>query len=238
MQRTSSWMVCGLMLAMTTLMGCQRVWMEDPANGLGRAELIEPMATTADIAPLFPLRRDKGRFQIVEGDDDGYAFAWQLEPAGQGWVYTYEGYQQVWILQDEAGALRIVREDDLDEDVQVTYEPAVLMLPAKLETGFSESETVTMTVRSLDGTQLRSVGTCINTVTVLGKQSVSTPAGQFEAVMVETRRQVQLPIARVEVQIISAFVPGRGQVAERVVQKVRALGLFDTEEVREVRLVE
>ncbi len=238
MQQNVSGIVFAVVIGLWALAGCQRVWKEDPANALGKGELVEPVASPHDIVALFPLRADKGRFQIVEGDDDGYVFGWRLEPVGQGWVFTYEGYQQVWLRAEADGALRIVREDDLDEEVQVTYEPALLMLPTKLEIGEAISETVTMTVRSLDGSQLRSVGTCINTVTLLGVQTVSTPAGAFEAVIVETRRQVQLPIARVEVQIISAFVPGRGQVAERVVQKVRALGLFDTEEVREERLVE
>lgn len=216
--------------------GCQRVWVEDPGNLLGLAGPVEPIPAEIETASLFPLEKARGRFRIVEGEQDGLDFEWNLKPAPHGWIYSYEGLQRVWLVKDAQDALRITREDDLDEEVQVTYEPGLLMLPRLIRSEVEETETATMVVRSLDGRELRSTGICSNTITVVGRQKVNTPAGDFMAILVRSHRRIQLPIASVEVEILSAYVPGKGQVAERVTQKIRALRFFDMEEGREVRL--
>lgn len=234
---TFRWLCLCLSVSVTLLLsGCARVWLEDPGNLLGQAELVNPVPTEISTTDLFPLQDAKGRFLVIEGDNDGLKFSWTLKSSSDGWIYNYQGLQKVWFIQDETGALYITREDDFEEEVRVVYEPAILALPALLNSQTAHEQKVEMTVTSLNGKEVRSRGPCYNSITLLGRQTISTPAGEFEAVVVRSKRRVQLPIAKVEIDILSAYVPGRGQVAERISQQIKALNFFDMEEVREIRL--
>ncbi|NJL31505.1 MAG: hypothetical protein HC898_07690 [Phycisphaerales bacterium] len=172
---TVRWLCLCLSVGVTSLLsGCARVWLEDPGNLLGQAELVNPIPTQISTTDLFPLLDAKGRFLVIEGDNDGLKFPWTLKSSNDGWVYSYQGLQKVWFIQDENGALYITREDDFEEEVRVVYEPAILALPAMLNSQTAHEQKVEMTVTSLNGKEVRSRGPCYNSITLLGRQTIST----------------------------------------------------------------
>jgi hypothetical protein len=89
--------------------------------------------------------------------------------------------------------------------------------------------------RLVDGS-LRDKGQCTYRVELLGWQFLTTPAGAFEARVIRTTRQIKLRFAKVTVVVLDAYSPDGGQVAQRVDQTIRTLGLISVHSHEELRL--
>jgi hypothetical protein len=63
------------------------------------------------------------------------------------------------------------------------------------------------------------------------------PAGAFRAVRVDLERSVDVLVADARVTIELGFVPGRGEVLERTLQRVSFLGFGGTRERRSLELL-
>src|SRR5690606_36146332 len=98
------------------------------ATATAPAEAAAPATGPIDAATLFPLQPRSGMMRIMEGPQAGKLLPFELEQADDHWVLTLQSRQRVYLRQDPQGGLAIFREDDLTEQVQVEYDPALPML--------------------------------------------------------------------------------------------------------------
>lgn len=106
---------------------------------------------------------------------------------------------------------------------RIDYEPPALLLPARLEPGVQGHSESRVTIHDLDGGRAKT-GTCVHDVRLVGESIVETRAGAFRSVRVDVARSVDVLLADARVTIELAFVPGRGRVLERMVQRVSVFG--------------
>lgn len=147
-----------------------------------------------------------------------------------------EGHQSAEFVVDDAVSL--LAEDDYTSKVRVVYDPPMTILPAMLRAGetteqLSESA---MTVTNLADGSPRDKGRCKYKVELLGRDNVVTPAGSFDAWIVRTTRHLTLQMASGTVVTHSAYVEGRGLIAEHVEQNLKMLGLIAIKSEDEFRL--
>lgn len=147
-----------------------------------------------------------------------------------------EGHQSAEFVVNDA--VNLLADDDYASKVRVVYEPAMVVMPARLRAGetteqLSESS---MTVTNLADGSPRDKGRCKYKVELLGKARVVTPAGSFDAWIVRTTRHLTLQMANGTVVTHSAYVEGRGLIAEHVEQNLKMLGLIAVKSEDEFRL--
>jgi len=147
-----------------------------------------------------------------------------------------EGHQSAEFVVNDA--VNLLAEDDYASKVRVVYEPAMVVMPARLRAGetteqLSESS---MTVTNLADGSPRDRGRCKYKVELLGKARVATPAGSFDAWIVRTTRHLSLQMAGGTVVTHSAYVEGRGLIAEHIEQNLKMLGLIAVRSEDEFRL--
>lgn len=218
-----------LMAVAATVAGC--VAAPPPVAGPGG---FTPVPTTA-MADLFPLSARMAHFQITRGYNTGQRVDWSLTADGEGWLQTLESINRVHYRTGDDGALLIVREDDFREKVQVTYDPPV-RLPSSLTMGQTVQGQCKVTIRKVADGSVRESGTMTYQVDLLGRRTIDTPAGPLAVVTVRMKRQIRLHMASVTVEIVDDYGMGRGPVAQRTAQTVRALGLGGSPQTFEVRL--
>lgn len=273
--------ILGLSLLTLSLVGCQSVAPSTPVptDVLGAPNALSPpippipttstSQTTIPIPPddrcgelkatdLLPLAPHQGIYRFFEGDQTGLdiPFSFSLDTDNPNlWRQELTGQTITWFSRLVDGSIAILREDDLREEVSVRYEPALIVLPAHLSATPMRA-TSRMTVCDLDDGLLKTAGPCDYQVTYLGTQKLGTWAGVIDVHLVQVHRQIRLPIAKVNVQVITAYQAGHspqknragaksinqggkggGQVAERVIQTTQALGFFGSRETSETRLV-
>ena len=222
-------------VGLALLGGCADQGWNIGKNILGARQQLAPVTAQA-AATLFPLKPTTGQFRIVEGDDAGDDFHFSLTPDVKGWKFTYDQRQVTYLQPAADGALLITREDSLDDGVAVTYTPPIVALPANLTPRVPFKGQCQAVIRNLDDHSEVTRGSCRYQVELLGMQKVTTPAGTFKAAIVRVHRGLNLGMADVTVDILTAYVPGRGQIAERVDQTTVALGLFPVRDLTETRL--
>lgn len=202
-----------------------------------------PAATTGPAqaihaGDLFVLRRLAGAYDITRNEATTSAVPFTLEPHAQGgWVLSVGELRRIYLSAQADGSVVVAREEDSRENVAVTYTPTLRMLPSRLTPHHVEEFDCQMVVRDLKDQSVRDKGDCRYSVEYLGEQRVQTPAGEFTAHMVRSTRQMNLNLASVRVTILSAYVPQRGNVLERVEETRRMLGLFSSKATEESRLV-
>lgn len=148
------------------------------------------------------------------------------ERAGGELVVTIEGIGRAFHTVDGDGNVRTAREEDFGEGVAVVYDPAIVMLPTRLEAGRKVESLARITVLNLRDRRRRDEGSVRVAVEVLGTAPVSTPAGDRDAVLVRTTRTIDLSLADATVASLRAWAKGEGVVAETVDRRLRALGIF------------
>ena len=196
--------------------------------------LREPAAIPA--TELFPLGPRQARFEFVAGPLTGTTVNYRFEADGNQWRQMLEGLRTVTLHRRDDGAIVIASEQDIEANALVSYDPALVMLPAQVRTSPSVRGRAEMTVRNLNDHSLRAKGTCHYQVQMLGTSMVTTPAGKFEAVIVRTVRRISLPLADVTVTIHTAYVLDRGKIAEHIERVTRTLGTFSFTRVSDMRL--
>ncbi|MCX5658704.1 MAG: hypothetical protein NTW19_03155 [Planctomycetota bacterium] len=198
-------------------------------------------SSSNDAAPgageLVPLKARHGAYSIQVGKKQAQIVPFRFEPGEESsWTLTLEGRSVARFTRGEDGSLLVPRESDLNERVEVTYEPGLRVLPGKWEPGKPSECTSKMVIRNSKDGSLKEKGTCSIRVELVGKERVTTPAGEFDAMLVRETRQIRLRMAKADVTCETWYVPGVGEVAERSVTTTKALGLFGGKEVSESKL--
>lgn len=100
---------------------------------------------------------------------------------------------------DEEEGLVLVEEINYDEDVEVVFDPPLVVLPKTLAPGERAEQKLTMTVHPLgDRSRVKARGPVKASVTYEGRERISIPAGEFEAAKVTAVLEAALNIARVK----------------------------------------
>ncbi len=193
----------------------------------------EPIASTQ----LYPLSRRAGSIDRTVGTRSPTTIRYRLDPTGKKqWRLTLETVRVVHLQQADDGSLLITEEEELAEDVSVTYTPPIVMLPVHLSMNQPINQETHMTVRKRKGGAIQDQGRCRYHTELLGSKAVVTPTGTFNAWIVRTRRNIELQMAQVAVTSDTAYVPGRGWVLERITRVTRPMNLFEVTQTEALQL--
>jgi hypothetical protein len=228
--------ICFVNCFLIILAGCTTAVTAPIPDATGAADrTLRAEAKPIDGATLNPLAARSGRIEYVEGKLKGKVVLVTLEREGDGWKETTQGVHAM-VMHEDAGALVMTREEDVEENVAITYDPPFVLLPREVAMGKKVEGMTTMTVKNLKTGSKRDSGPCQYTVELLGTQTIETPGGTFEAYVFKTVRQIDLSLAKVTVTIHTAHVPYKGIVMTRVERHTKAVGIFSMNAVEESRL--
>ena len=134
-------------------------------------------------------------------------------------------YRIVDVIRGPGGAVSILSEAELPEGQRVEYLDPLPMIPAVLASGEPLQSVTRINLYNQEtGTRLAS-GQCEQTLTLLGTKQIDTPEGIATATLIQTQRQYKLPLVRVDMDILTAYVPGQGPAAGINRRAIRFLGL-------------
>ncbi|MDX1682127.1 MAG: hypothetical protein R3336_03305 [Phycisphaeraceae bacterium] len=139
------------------------------------------------------------------------------------------------LVLDEAATL-VKTEIVPGDKVRTVYKPAIPIIPARLKPDQPVEGEVDVTIYNLKGGGVKEKGTCRYRIELLGRRTITTPAGKFEAVLVRTHRQFDLNLAEAEVTLDTHYLVDRGIVHQKVHRITRPLGLFKTEKIYHLHL--
>ncbi len=184
---------------------------------------------------LIPATDASGAFQVMVGPDKGAIRPFTRTFKNGKWVIFEKGDHRGFYHLDKQGRIILDREDDLHENVQVDYDPGIVVLPAIVGNGSPlPSGKVTMIVKNLKTGRQRDHGTCTYQLTRIRREKLTTPAGTFDTYLVEQKRHLVLNLASVDLTIHTAYAPGVGTVLDTLWQTIHVLGLLTTHSYRRV----
>lgn len=214
------------------MIGCTAPPSATPMPGVNatqpNAKPIQPIAATK----LFPLSPRQGAFAVRENGKPPRTVPFQLQKHGDYWILS-DPQNRTYLRQADNGDLVIFREDDARQQVRIDYDPAIVMLPARITPTSRPHGQVKMIVHNLSNGKVRDQGTCDYTIAPIGQVRVKTPAGVYETYHLRTTRKINLHLANAEVTLDTSYAPGVGQVAQVVKQHTQALGLFGSDSTQQ-----
>lgn len=196
---------------------------------------IRPAAPAIDGLRLNPLKARDGQVTYIAGDRKGTTAITMLRRAAEGTWKDVTKDIHTMVIKEDQGSLVMLSEEDIAENVAIVYDPPFVLLPAKVAMGEKVIGTTTMTVNHLSTGKRRDSGHCRYVVELVGMQKIATPAGEFDAYLFKTTREIDLSLAKVNLTIHTAHVPEVGIVMTRVEQKTKAIGIFSMSRSEESR---
>ena len=186
---------------------------------------------------LLPLSDTSNGVAVLEGPGAGQTLTQRMQRHEDHWTLTLEGRQRMHIRQDEGGDLLVFKDVDFEQNVVVQYEPALLLLPATVDGGFTEhQQTSQVTVRDLNTGDMRDRGTVTYRIPDVTHVAGQDPTGPRHFYTVTQHRELDLDLADATVTIETTYVPGTGRVAWMVDRYTRALGLISGRRVERYRV--
>lgn len=127
-------------------------------------------------------------------------------------------------------AIAMVSEINREEDVEVVFDPPLVVMPDSLPGTNNNSaeftQTLRMSVHPIGNRKVvKRAGPVKNTIRYLGDERIATPAGTFTARRVESAFEADLAPARVVNTSIQHFADGVGLVKEDERESTSALGV-------------
>ena len=189
-----------------------------------------------DLRDAFGEEAVTGTYRMAAGPLEGEDVAFSIPAVASGQdeaVMTVEGVREMTWRRDEQGAVMILETTDHLEQVRVVYEPALMVVPARMRVGEVRQQEVEMNVYRLDDGSRRAGGSGTIEVELISAGRFDTPMGRVEGFHVRERHDLHLSLARVNVQVDTIYGRDMGPVRKSTLRRTRALGLFASEE-REV----
>lgn len=200
--------------------------------------LTDPPAVTTRPGQTFtaldlqPLREGTWLFEVTEGPRTGRELTATIQSDGPNrWRYELEDTRVVFLEVNADGGIVVPREQDLEENVEVTYTPALVMLPGKFTVGEPHKDECGVAITNLKTGEIRDRGRCAYT-----RELIGPAAGMPNAWLVRGTRHLDLGLATADIVIETTYIPGQGTETERVEQKTRPLGLFTIKKVEALKL--
>ena len=201
------------------------------------AESFKSVTRSVDATALLgPFVRNEP-FRVTAGLLTGkqWNFSHTQGPMTDEHVLLFDGQHRSLLKVNQDQTVLLLEEQDYIQQVKVVYNPPIKVIPSDLLHDKSQTLTSKMTVYSLNGKTQRDKGTCTVTLKVLGKQTLNTPAGKFEAIVIQTLRKLQLGLARGTVKTLDYYVPHVGLVAHKIQRKLITMGFIPMNSVTEVQ---
>lgn len=197
-------------------------------------------APPVNAARLYPLAPHEGQVSIRSGNRPVQTPHYSLDNAdgNDNWRISLEGIRVTYLQQAADGAIQITREDEHSEGVWVTYDPPIVLLPARVAMDSPIEQRTHMTVYSLADGSLRDQGWCTYQVELRGRRTVNTPMGLKEVYVMRTARQIELGLADVQVVSETAYVPGVGWHSEQIDRITKPMRLFEIHQTESLRLLD
>ncbi len=149
-----------------------------------------------------------------------------LPGALPAWRMQVANFWIVDLIREPTGTVSILSETELIDARRVEYDPPMPMLPATLTMNQPSKHTSRVRIYNHDTGTLLSTGECTAVITLLGTKQISTPLGPATATLIQTQRQYKLPLVRVDMHILSAYVPAQGPIAGLTRRNIKLLGLL------------
>lgn len=184
---------------------------------------------------LNPLKPRSGEVVYTTGHRKGTMASTTLSPLAAGTWKDVTANIHTMVIKDDGGNLIMLSEDDVTENVAIRYDPPFVLIPKHVAMGEKVIGTTKMTLNHLSTGSPRDSGTCRYVVELLGMQKIATPAGEFDAYLFKTIREIDLSLAKVNITIHTAHVPDVGIVMTRIEQKTKAIGIFSRSSAEESR---
>ncbi len=182
---------------------------------------------------LQPMREGSWRFEVTEGPRTGKVLTATVKSDGlRRWRYELEATRVVFFEITENGDLTVTHEQDLEENVDVRYTPALVMLPQTLSVGQPLEDACDVVITNLKTGGIRDRGRCVYT-----RELIGPAAEQPNTWLVRCNRTLDLRLAKADVTIETVYLPGEGMVTERVAQETKPLGLFTIKKAEALKLL-
>ena len=179
---------------------------------------------------LMPLEARRMRYALRVDDRERAADASLVpaEEAGEersaGWWLRMGEHRHSLLRREADGAIHVLHQRLPRDGMEIVYEPSVVLLPARCAPGETVESTGSIRIETQDGTTRR--GELTHRVRIAGRERVETPAGEREAVLVETRDEIDLGWVELTIEARTHYVPGLGRARQRMVTERRTLAVF------------
>ena len=190
-------------------------------------------------ARLYPLARYEGQISIQSGNHPAQTHRYRLDnTAGNDkWRINLKDTRAIYLQQTAHGAIQVTREDEHNEGVWVTYDPPMVLLPARVAMDSPIEHRTRMAVHNRTNGSLRDQGWCTYQVELLGRKTANTPMGLKEVYVMRTTRQIDLKLAEVQVVSETTYLPGVGWLSERVDRITKPMRLFEVHQTESLELL-
>ncbi len=154
------------------------------------------------------------------------------------WIVRLEKHNRLVCRRTDGGGLTIVEDLDFRRDKRTRFDPGLWVLPPEMAIGQTVHRRGRTRVFNPDSGLELADGTYDQTIQLVGRRTVETPAGRFDGFHVRSASMVNTSLADVTVTVDTVFVPEVGPVYEHVKLRIVTLGLFTSESRREMKLAE
>ena len=187
---------------------------------------------------LFPLTKHTGTLRRTLDANPPQNLIYRLDHVSQNqWVLQIEGVRTTYLQQTRDGSILITREDEFTDAVTVTYNPPLIVLPAKLIMQNPVRGKSKMTVNSLkDGSQ-RGQGSCEYQVRLMGTRPVTTQSDTYDTYVVQTHRRIKLNVASASVKTQTSYAPQHGWLGEKIIKITQPLNLFKVKQTESLAVI-
>ena len=192
-----------------------------------------PAFPIRDTAELMPLREGKWAYRITAGERTGTRQETAISKTkgnhGQDlWHRTIVGDFTEFISLDGKGAINLISEIDLEQNVITRYTPMLPIMFDGMKTGdSSQVETVVKVYALHDPTHLKYKGQLKVTHTYLGAYEITVPAGKYETVLIRSSYVGKVGPAHVVDGGYTFYARGVGIVASVERMHVTAFLFYD-----------
>lgn len=185
------------------------------------------------------MARHQGQISIQGGNRPAQTHRYRLDntEGNDNWHITLQGVRATTLQQTPNGAIQITREDEHNEGVWVTYDPPMVLLPARVAMDSPIEHRTRMTVHNRTNGSLRDQGWCTYQIELLGRKTTNTPMGLKEVYVMRTTRQIELQLADVQVVSETTYLPGVGWLSERINRITKPMRLFEVHQTESLQLL-
>ena len=151
-----------------------------------------PQQVTA--TELIPFTSSQKEFKIIDGKDQGrlVPVTFQADPTDEKrWTFSFGDYGRI-SLRSSSGALIMDRLDLFKSKSYVTYEPALSVLPAKIDSADSVVRQTGYKMYSVETGKLKRAGRVTHLVKRISRSQFSTPAGLIDGYHVEIEHKMDM----------------------------------------------
>jgi hypothetical protein len=144
-----------------------------------------------------------------------------------------------YLAVDESGAIVLTAVIEYDDQAISLFQPPLTIMPATLRAGESHESSAAMRVVHLDKPeQTRESGRARRTITCAGRQRITTPGGEVDAIRLDIEFTADLRLADAAETTTMWVLPAFGVLAEESSETVKVLGAFGSTTRRTIVLLE